>query len=123
MVVGFALGLILAWPAVTWLTHRYARTSRGDRMLFLLFAVPALYACLANTVDNLLSMVPDPDTDSVLLAADLMYPLANQVENPLAVSVIAVGLAACVGIVVFTPWRRRHPETDPAPAPTALTEG
>lgn len=122
VIVGFALGLILAWPTVTWLAHRYARTPRGDRMLFLLFAAPALYACLANTVDNVLSMVPDPDTDSVLLAVDLMYPLANQVTNPLAVSVIAAGLAACVGIVVFTPWQRRHPETDPAPAPTALTE-
>jgi hypothetical protein len=121
-VAGFALGLILAWPTVTWLAHRHARIPRGDRMLFLLFAVPALYACLANTVDNVLSMVPDPDTDSVLLAADLMYPLANQVTNPLAVTVIGVGLAACVGIVVVTPWHRRHPEADPAPAPTALTE-
>lgn len=121
-VAGFALGLIVAWPVMTWLTQRYTRIPRGDRMLVLLFAVPALYACVANTVDNVLRMVPDPDTESVLLATDLMYPLANQVANPLAVSVIAAGLASCVGIVVVTPWRRGRIEADTEGAPTALTD-
>ncbi|WP_155370142.1 hypothetical protein [Catellatospora vulcania] len=105
---GFAVGLVVPWPVTAWLAHRFARLGRGDQALVLLFGAAVLYACLANTVDNVLSMVPDPDTDSMLLATDLMYPLANQVANPLAATVIAVGLAGCVGIVHFTPWQRRR---------------
>jgi hypothetical protein len=63
---------------------------------------------VANTVDNLLSMVPDPNTASVLLAADLMYPLANQAANPLAATVIGLGLAAGVAITTLTPRHRRR---------------
>jgi hypothetical protein len=106
---GFGVGLLLAWPIMTWLVHRFARTPRGDRALMLLFGLPVLYACLANTVDNVLSMVPDPDSSGVLLAADLMYPLANQAANPLAVAVIACGLAASVAVTAVTPWHRRRP--------------
>jgi hypothetical protein len=78
-------------------------------MLIVAFGPPVGYACLANTVDNVLSMVPDPQTQSFLLAADLMYPLANQVANPLAATVISLGLAAGIAITALTPWRRwRH---------------
>ncbi|WP_144127312.1 hypothetical protein [Catellatospora sichuanensis] len=122
-IAGFVLGLVVSWPVMTWLTHRFTRTPREDRMLVLLFGIPALYACAANTVDNVLSMVPDPDTDSMLLAADLMYPLANQIANPLAASVIVVGLIACAGIVVFTPWHRHRPQGDSVPSDAAAVEG
>lgn len=105
-IAGLVLGIILTWPAMTWLLHRFTRAPRGDRVLALVFALPLLYACLANTVDNALSMVPDPDTESVFLAADLMYPLANQIANPLAAIVVGLGLLACVIITTFTPWHR-----------------
>jgi hypothetical protein len=106
-IAGFVAGLVLAWTMMTWLVHRFARTRSADRMLVLLFGLPVLVACVANTVDNVLSMVPDPDTSSVLLTADLMYPLANQAANPLAATVIALGLAACAAVTGLTPWQRR----------------
>lgn len=113
-IAGFLAGVVLAWPMMTWLAHRATRTSGLDRILIVVCGLPVLYACLANTVDNLLSMVPDPDTQSLLLAADLMYPLANQWENPLAVIVIAGGLMATVAIAISTPLRRRVKKV-PAP--------
>lgn len=107
-IAGFVLGLVLAWPMMTWLVHRIARLSSGDKMLTLVFGLPALYACVASTVDNVASMVPDSGTASALLATDLLYPLASQAANPLAAIVIALGLAASLGIITFAPWQRRH---------------
>jgi hypothetical protein len=91
-VAGFLTGLVVAWPVMAWLAQRFVRASRRSQVLIVLFGLPALVACVASTVDNVLSMVPDPDTDSVLFAADFMYPLANQVANPLAAGVTALGL-------------------------------
>ncbi len=103
-VAGFVIGLLGCWPVMAWLGHRFRRATPGARLLIVLFGLPALYACVANTVDSVLSMVPDPDADGLLLAADLMYPLANQVTNPLAAIVIVLGLAAGI---VLTRWPRR----------------
>lgn len=97
-IAGFVIGLLLAWPVMTWLAHRVARARGAHRALALLSATPVLVACAANTVDNVLSMAPDPDAAGVLLAVDLMYPLANQVTNPLAAIVIFLGLAMCVAV-------------------------
>ncbi|MBV1854832.1 hypothetical protein [Catellatospora tritici] len=117
---GFLLGLAVSWPVLTWLAHRFVRTPRADRILALCLAVPALYACAANTADSLLSMVPDPESGGVLLAADFMYPLANQVQNPLAAIVIAVGLATTLGVIVCTPFRRVF--AGPAPSLDTVAE-
>ena len=118
--VGFVIGLGLAWPMMTVLTHRVARTRRGDRALAIVFAIPVLAACVANTADSVLSMVPDPDTAGVLLAVDLMYPLANQTTNPLVATSILLGLAAIVAVTEFTPWQRRLPAPPWSPADTAI---
>lgn len=98
-IAGFLVGLVLAWQGMTWLAHRALRTPPPTRWTVVLLGVPALAACGVNTVDNVLSMVPDPDTASVLFAADLMYPLANQIANPLAVSIIALGLITSLGLI------------------------
>ncbi|MEU4421743.1 hypothetical protein AB0F81_14050 [Actinoplanes sp. NPDC024001] len=91
----FAVGGIAVWQAMTWLAHRAARTPPPTRRLVLLLGLPALIACGVNTLDNVLSMVPNPHTAGVLLAADFMYPLGNQIANPLAAGVIASSLIAC----------------------------
>ena len=36
--------------------------------------------------------------------ADLMDPLANQVADPPAATVITLSLAAAVAVTTFTPW-------------------
>ncbi|MEU8077798.1 hypothetical protein AB0B31_20370 [Catellatospora citrea] len=105
-VAGFAVALLAAWPVMTSLAHRCARVSNRDRLLLLLFGLPALLACFANTLDNVLSAVPD--TNGVLLAADLLYPLANQTANPVAATLITVGFAGCVAVVGRATWRRHH---------------
>ncbi|MEV5766118.1 hypothetical protein AB0L34_16330 [Micromonospora sp. NPDC052213] len=98
-VAGFVIGLILVWQGMTSMAHRVARTPRSTRRLILLLGLPALIACGVNTLDNVLSMVPDPNTASVLFAADYMYPLANQIANPLAVSVIALALTGSLSLI------------------------
>ncbi|MFE9204819.1 hypothetical protein [Micromonospora sp. NPDC007230] len=98
-VAGFVIGLILMWQGMTWMAHRVARTPRSTRRLILLLGLPALLACGVNTLDNVLSMVPDPNTASVLFVADYMYPLANQIANPLAVSVIALALIGSLTLI------------------------
>ncbi|GGM55494.1 hypothetical protein GCM10011608_45440 [Micromonospora sonchi] len=98
-VAGFAIGLIVVWQGMTWMAHRVARTPMPIRRLILLLGLPALIACGVNTLDNVLSMVPDPDTASVLFAADYLYPLANQIANPLAVSVIALALIGSLSLI------------------------
>lgn len=120
-IAGFLTGVILTWPVMTWLAHRFSRTPRRDQLLVLLFGLPALYACGANTVDNVLSMVPDPDADGVFLAAAFLYPLANQSANPLAAIVIALGLAGSLGIIACTPWHRLAPRMDSASPTRAVT--
>lgn len=121
-IAGSVLGLVVAWPVVTWLTHRFARAPRGTRLVILLFGVPALYACAANTVDSVLSMLPEPGGDSVLLAADLMYPLANLVVNPPAAIVVALGLAVSTGAVAVMPRRQSPPWTEAASPGIAVAE-
>ncbi|MFI7648803.1 hypothetical protein ACIBTZ_22375 [Micromonospora sp. NPDC049460] len=98
-VTGFVIGLIVAWQGMTWMAHQVARTPRPTRRLILLLGLPALIACGVNTLDNVLSMIPDPNTASVLFAADYMYPLANQIANPLAVSIIALALTGSLSLI------------------------
>ncbi len=111
-IAGFAVGLALAWPAMTWLAYRASRVSKKGRALVLIAGLPALVACAANTVDNVLSIVPVPGYGRVLLAADLMYSLANQSANPLAATVVALSLAASAGVAILAPWRLpRRPDS------------
>ncbi|MFG3702312.1 hypothetical protein ACGF5C_31155 [Micromonospora sp. NPDC047620] len=98
-VAGFVIGLFVVWQGMTWMAHRVARTPLPTRRLILLLGLPALIACGVSTLDNVLSMVPDPNTASVLFAADYMYPLANQIANPLAVSVIALALIGSLSLI------------------------
>jgi hypothetical protein len=105
-VTGLAVGMLAGWLVMAWLTQRFVRTPRRGQILIALFGLPALCACVVNTVDNVLSMVPDPDIRSVMLAADFMYPLANQLANPLAATVI--GLAATAIMLVRVGAGRRE---------------
>ncbi|MEU9509328.1 hypothetical protein AB0D32_23960 [Micromonospora sp. NPDC048170] len=98
-ITGFAIGLLVVWQAMTWMAHRIARTPRPARRLILLLGLPALIACGVNTLDNVLSMIPDPGSANVLFAADHMYPLANQIANPLAASVIALALIGILSLI------------------------
>ncbi|MBQ1060927.1 hypothetical protein ACGFJ4_03485 [Micromonospora chalcea] len=98
-VTGFLIGLIVVWQAMTWMAHRIARTSRPARRLILLLGLPALLACTVNTLDNVLSTLPDPGSANVLFAADHMYPLANQIANPLAATVIALALTGILSVI------------------------
>jgi hypothetical protein len=98
-IAGFVIGLIMVGQAITWLAHRAARTPLPTRRLILLLGLPALIACGVNTLDNVLSMVPTLGTGSVLFAADYMYPLANQIANPLAANVITLALIGSVGLI------------------------
>ncbi|MFJ6198085.1 hypothetical protein [Micromonospora sp. NPDC092111] len=52
-----------------------------------------------NTLDNVLSMIPDPGSANVLLTADYMYPLANQIAKPLAATVLALTLAGNLSVI------------------------
>ncbi|MFI0793984.1 hypothetical protein ACH4OY_15035 [Micromonospora rubida] len=98
-VAGFVTGLIVVLQGMTWTAHRAARTPRPIRWLILLLGLPALVACGVNTLDNVLSMIPDPGSANVLFAADYMYPLANQIANPLAAGVIALALTGSLGLI------------------------
>ena len=123
-IAGFVIGLILVGQAMTWLAHRVARTAPPTRRLILLLGLPALIACGVNTLDNVLSMVPDPDTASVLFSADYMYPLANQIANPLAVSVIALALIGSVGLIARAArMSRRRPVNAAAPMGSGTCRG
>jgi hypothetical protein len=93
-ITGFVLGLLLAWPAMTWLAHRVARAARPARSLILLAALPGLIACAVNSFDSVMSMLPDPATAAVFLSADHIYPLASQFAEPLAMTVVALSLLA-----------------------------
>ena len=118
---GLVGGLIGSWLVMTWLAQRFVRTPGRDRLLVLLFGLPALTACVVNTVDTVLSMAPDPEGRSVVLAADFMYPLANQVANPLASGLVALGLAASIAVMASAPvWTRpfvgdREPDASQRP--------
>ncbi|HWS31961.1 MAG TPA: hypothetical protein VN408_04375 [Actinoplanes sp.] len=111
-ITGAVAGLILAWQAVTLLAQRAARTTRQTRWLILAAGLPAPVAAAVNTLDNVLSAGPDVDallgdiepSGRVFLGVDLLYPLANQVANPLAVVVIGLSAAACAGLLR---WERR----------------
>jgi len=105
-IAGFVLGLIVASQAMTWLAHRVARTPLPTRRLIVLLGLPALVASAVNTLDCVLSMLPDPGTANVLFAADYMYPLANQLANPLAAGVIALTLTAVVALTARAARRR-----------------
>lgn len=106
-VTGAVIGLVLTWQAVTLLAHRAARTSRPARWLIRPAGLAASAAAAVNTLDNVLSVGPDVDallgniepSGQVFLGADLLYPLANQVENPLAVLIIGLSAVACAGIL------------------------
>ncbi|BCY15455.1 hypothetical protein [Actinoplanes sp. L3-i22] len=91
-ITGFLAGGLLAWSAMTWLTRRIARTAPATRRRLLLLGLPALIACAVNSLDCVASMVPGPGTASVLLGSDLMYPLGNQLANPLAPAIIGLTL-------------------------------
>lgn len=111
---GFCVGLLVAWPAMTSLAHRCAGVSNRNRLLLLLFGLPALLACFANTLNNVVMAVPFPGSDDLLLAADLLYPLSNLVASPVAATMITVGSAGCVAILVLVPWHRRRSRIDTA---------
>ncbi|MEV4823912.1 hypothetical protein [Micromonospora sp. NPDC049274] len=98
-ITGFVIGLIVVWQAMTWMAHRAARTPRPARWLILLLGLPTLLACGVNTLDNVLSMLPDTGSANVLFAADYMYPLANQIANPLAATVIALTLTGILSVI------------------------
>ncbi|GAA1640563.1 hypothetical protein [Actinoplanes couchii] len=106
-IAGFAIGLVVTWQLMTAATHRIARTPWSTRRLILLIGLPGLAACAANSVDSVLSMVPDLDAiiDSagvpgrVLMAVDYMYPLASQLAAPLAVGIIAISAMCCAALL------------------------
>jgi hypothetical protein len=91
-IAGFLIGVLLAWPGMTWLAHRIDRTAPATRRRLLLLGLPALIACAVNSVDCVASVLPDPGPASVLLGSDLMYPLANQLANPLAPAIVGLTL-------------------------------
>ncbi|GAB4054258.1 hypothetical protein [Catellatospora paridis] len=119
---GFAVGLLLAWPVMTSLAHRCLRVPNRDRLLVLLFGLPALLACFANALDNVVSTAVR-GSGSVLLAVDHIYPLANLVASPLAATMITVGLAGCVAVLVIVPWHRRHLRIGAASPNPAVARG
>lgn len=114
-IAGFVLGALAVWPIATWLTHRCARVPRRARAAIVLFGLPGLAACVANTVDVVMSMVPDPTAPSRMIGADLLYPLAGQIADPRAAVVIAASLVAVLGIVA-TAARWGAPRTAERPA-------
>ncbi|GIF95830.1 hypothetical protein [Catellatospora citrea] len=116
---GFAVGLLLAWPVMTSLARRCPPVSHQDRLLVVLFGLPALLACFANTLYDVVTLMMR-DQGSVLLAIDLVYPLANLVASPVAATMITVGLAGCVAVLVIVPWHRRRSRTDAASAHLAV---
>jgi hypothetical protein len=67
-----------------------------SRWSLVLLVPPVMFIC---TVNSVLSMLPDPDTASVMLAADWMYPLADQVVNPLAAGLLAFALAIAISVI------------------------
>jgi hypothetical protein len=106
-VAGAALGVLLAWPFMTWLTHRVARLPGVSRWSLVLLLPPVAFLCGVNTVDSVLSMWPDPDTAAVPLAVDWIYPLANQAANPLVAIMLAFALAVTLGLINTGGDRRR----------------
>ncbi|WP_328475471.1 hypothetical protein OHA21_19360 [Actinoplanes sp. NBC_00393] len=92
-ITGFVAGLILTWMATTWLAHRTVRADRPVRRWIMLLGLPAVIAAAVNTFDNVMSVLPDPDSASVMLATDWIYPFVSQIANPQAVAVIGVALA------------------------------
>lgn len=114
-IAGFLLGGLLAWQAMTWLTHRAARTSPATRRRLLILALPALIACAMNTLDNVLGTIPDWETSAGLFGSDLTYSLGNEVYNPLAPAVVGLTL---LGVLVLlreaTPLDRFRPLNQPA---------
>jgi hypothetical protein len=113
-IVGFVVGLVLTWTTMTWVAHRTARAARPVRRWIMLLGPPAVVAGVVNTVDNVMSMLPGPGTAGVLLVTDWMYPLANQIANPLAATVI--GVALTVSLILL----RR---SDRTPAPVVRSAG
>lgn len=100
-IAGFVIGLIVVGQAMTWLAHRAVRTSRSTQRLVAALGLSALVASAVNTLDSVLSMVPDPSTASVLFAADYMYPLASQIADPLAFGVIGLALTCSLTTIAF----------------------
>ncbi|QDY11171.1 hypothetical protein FJK98_31860 [Micromonospora sp. HM134] len=96
---GFVIGLIAVWQATTWMAQRAARTPPSTRRLILLLALPALIASGVNTLDNVLSMVPNPSTPWRPFAVEYIYPLANQTANPLTVTVITLTLIGSLSLI------------------------
>ncbi|MEU4619541.1 hypothetical protein AB0G04_06130 [Actinoplanes sp. NPDC023801] len=116
-IAGAAFGVLAAWPFMTWLTHRIARTPGVSRWTLVLLVPQVALICAVNTVDSVLSMWPDPDTAAVPLAVDWIYPLANQAANPLAAIMLAFTLAVAVGLITAGDRRRpanAAPSTRPA---------
>ncbi|BCJ43429.1 hypothetical protein GCM10010168_42610 [Actinoplanes ianthinogenes] len=96
-IAGFVIGALLAWQALTWLAHRVARTGPGTRRRMLLISLPALVAAVVNSFDCVASMWPASST-TVLLRTYFMYPLGNQIANPLAPAIIALSL---LGVIIL----------------------
>ncbi|WIM96356.1 hypothetical protein ACTOB_008546 [Actinoplanes oblitus] len=97
-IAGFLIGALLAWPGLTWLAHRAARTEPATRRRVLLLSLPAMTAAAVNSFDCVASMWPASST-AVLLRTELMYPLGNQIANPLAPAVIGLSLLAAIVLV------------------------
>ncbi|GLW35914.1 hypothetical protein [Actinoplanes regularis] len=91
-IAGFVIGGLLAWQAMTWLAHRVSRTAPATRRRLLLLGVPALVACVVNSFDSVLSMIPLTGDGTTFLGSTLMYPLGNQFANPLAPTIIGLTL-------------------------------
>ncbi|GAA4594696.1 hypothetical protein BJY16_001400 [Actinoplanes octamycinicus] len=97
-IAGFLIGGLLAGQGLTWLAHRVSRTAPGTRRRALLISLPALTAAVVNSFDCVASMWP-ASSSAVLLRTELMYPLGNQIANPLAPAIIGLSLLAAVILV------------------------
>lgn len=117
-IAGFVIGAMLAWPVMVWLMHRFARAPRRARVVMVVYGLPALFACLVNSMDSTFSMTPDGG--DVMRAVSLMYPLANQYFNPLAAIVIAASLLMCLGVLASAPPSHQQSRSADSGSPPTL---
>jgi hypothetical protein len=112
-IVGFVARFLMAWIGMTWLTRRLDRRPRPVRRWILLAGVPVLIACVVNGLGSVLSMAPDPASADAFFPADLMYPLALQLADPVASLVVALSALA---VAVLLGRSRRAQVAEPEAA-------